>query len=117
MRAFWIDRDYDRDFASDGMSRFGVYIRRHPEPFWDRAHGFPDAVFRGRVTQAAGPFAAAAWTVASPPIMGPGLVRSHRSLVRATASYDYVDDVVEILAVLRCDKPVHVERAGSNIQE
>jgi hypothetical protein len=26
--AFWIDYDYDRENASDGISRYGAYVRR-----------------------------------------------------------------------------------------
>ena len=26
--AFWIDYDYDRENASDGVSRYGAYVRR-----------------------------------------------------------------------------------------
>ncbi|TDC45051.1 hypothetical protein E1281_31670 [Actinomadura sp. KC345] len=54
----------DRDRASDGVSRYGVYLRRYPKLFasWDDD---------GTVTGDPGAFAAAAWQVATSPIMAP----------------------------------------------
>lgn len=69
--AFWIDRDYDYDQASDGHSRYAAYIRRNAAAFtdaWDYDTPSPAA------------FASAAWRVATGPIMAPGYVRSHERI-------------------------------------
>ncbi|GHE32261.1 hypothetical protein GCM10017673_38910 [Streptosporangium violaceochromogenes] len=68
MTAFWIDEDYDRDRASQGGSRYGNYVRRHLDEFDDDWEG-PAAAAVG--------FAAAAWRIATSPVMSPGYVRSH----------------------------------------
>lgn len=104
MRAFWIDRDYDRDHASNGFSRYAAYLQQHLECFEDQVHGIPNSGL-GRLTQAAGPYAAAAWTVASPPIMAPGLIRWHRSVRTARASYDYVEDAVTVSILVERHSP------------
>ena len=44
---FWIDHDYDRDRASDGVSRYGAYVR-------DRGHLFAeiwDGTFESSLTE------------------------------------------------------------------
>ena len=62
--AFWIDHDYDREHASDGMSRYGAYVRAAAfEPYTDD----------DQVTE----LAVHAWTLASGPVMSPGYVRCH----------------------------------------
>lgn len=69
--AFWIDDEYDREKASDGVSRFGAYVRQStslPECWdgtWDDLEGR-----RAR-------FAAATWETATSPVMSPGYVRKH----------------------------------------
>jgi hypothetical protein len=68
----WVDADYDRARASDGVSRYGAYLRSHTEAF-EPLHG-PDA---GGITLDAGEFAAAALRVATGPIMSPGYLRWH----------------------------------------
>jgi hypothetical protein len=67
----WIDRDYDRANASDGVSRYGAYLRDHAHLFdpWQDA---PDRVTRDPVE-----FAIAAFKVATGPIMSPGYVGWH----------------------------------------
>ncbi|MFD0687340.1 hypothetical protein [Actinomadura fibrosa] len=52
----------DRDRASDGVSRYGVYLRRHPRLFTD----FEDPVTVDPVL-----FVIGAWQVATAPIMSP----------------------------------------------
>jgi hypothetical protein len=68
----WVDADWDRARASDGVSRYGAYLRGHAEAF-EPLHG-ADA---GGITLDAGEFAAAALRVATGPIMSPGYVRWH----------------------------------------
>jgi hypothetical protein len=65
----WIDRDHDRTSASDGVSRYGAYLRDHAHLFnpWQDA---PNGVTADPVE-----FAIAAFTVATGPIMSPGYVR------------------------------------------
>jgi hypothetical protein len=67
----WIDRDHDRANASDGVSRYGAYLRDHADLFdpWGEA---ADGVTADPVE-----FAIAAFTVATGPIMAPGYVRWH----------------------------------------
>jgi len=67
----WIDHDHDRANASDGVSRYGAYLRDHADLFdpWGEA---PDGVTRHPVE-----FAIAAFKVATGPIMSPGYVRFH----------------------------------------
>jgi hypothetical protein len=68
----WIDADYDRTSASDGVSRYGAYLCSHARLFdpWRDA----DA---GGITLDPVDFTAAAFRVATGPIMSPGLVRWH----------------------------------------
>jgi hypothetical protein len=67
----WIDRDHDRASASDGVSRYGAYLRDHADLFdpWGDA---PDGVTCDPVE-----FAIAAFKAATGPIMSPGYVRWH----------------------------------------
>ncbi|MEV0826408.1 hypothetical protein [Nonomuraea rubra] len=72
VRAFWVDADYDREAASDGVSRYGFYVR-------DRADRFGEAWDWQETGQAR--FAATAWRVATGPIMAPGYIRRHPRLL------------------------------------
>ena len=67
----WIDPDYDRANASDGVSRYGAYVRDYARLF-DPFQDAPDGVTRNPVE-----FTLAAFRVATGPIMGPGFVRWH----------------------------------------
>jgi hypothetical protein len=68
--AFWIDHDYDREHASDGVSRYGGYVRAATfEPHTDDYQVAELAVH--------------AWTLATGPIMSPGYVRCHPRIRRA----------------------------------
>jgi hypothetical protein len=59
---FWVDRDYDREYASDGISRYGAYLRDAAfEPWTDHDQAAEWAVF--------------AWRRATGPVMSPGYVR------------------------------------------
>jgi hypothetical protein len=61
---FWVDRDYDRAHASDGISRYGSYLRDATfEPWTDNDHAVEWAAF--------------AWRRATSPVMSPGYVRYH----------------------------------------
>src|SRR2546422_328484 len=73
-----IDDASDRSRASDGISRYGAYLRNSADEFrscWDGAVADPIQ------------FAAAAWRNATGPIMGPGYaeIRADINSVRITA--------------------------------
>ncbi|MFI5891948.1 hypothetical protein ACIA5D_17745 [Actinoplanes sp. NPDC051513] len=71
---FWIDRDYDREYASNGRSRYAHYLD-------DAAAAFAEIWADDPTVE----FAAIAWRVANGPIMAPGLVRHHLRVVEASA--------------------------------
>jgi hypothetical protein len=77
----FIDADWDREHASDGVSRYGVYMSTHAELFepWD------DQV--GGITADLGEFAVAAFRVATGPIMSPGYVRWHPRVLAHQVGY------------------------------
>lgn len=75
--AFWVDADYDRNSASDGVSRFGAYIRQSSLVAESWAGTYDDDQVR-RVL-----FAAAVWETANSPVMSPGYVRCHSRVLRA----------------------------------
>ena len=62
--AFWVDTDYDREYSSDGISRYAAYLRDAVfEPWTDNDRAVEWAEF--------------AWRCATGPVMSPGYVRSH----------------------------------------
>jgi hypothetical protein len=68
--AFWVDRGYDREYASDGISRYGAYLRDITfEPWTDDNQATEWAVF--------------AWERATGPVMSPGYVRHHPRVLAA----------------------------------
>ena len=64
---FGFDDAGDRDRASDGVSRYGVYLRRYPKLFASLDED-------GTVTGDPVAFTAAAWQVATSPVMAPPYV-------------------------------------------
>jgi hypothetical protein len=75
LRVCWVDEAWDHTNASDGVSRYGAYLRGHTDLFdpWEDA---PNGV-----TEDAGQFAVAAFRVACGPIMSPGYVGWHPRLL------------------------------------
>jgi hypothetical protein len=68
--AFRVDRDYDREQASDGTSRYGAYLRDATfEPWTDNDQAVEWAVF--------------AWRRATGPVMSPGYVHYHPRVLSA----------------------------------
>jgi hypothetical protein len=68
--AFWIDRDYDQEHASDGVSRYGAYVLDGRFELWtDDDQAVELAVF--------------AWRRATSPVMVPGYVRRHPRICTA----------------------------------
>jgi hypothetical protein len=70
--AFWIDHDYDRERAGDGVSRYGAHIRDSVRAF---AETWGDIAPVG--------FACVAWRLATDPLLSPGYVRAHRRVLSA----------------------------------
>jgi hypothetical protein len=68
--AFWVDQEYDRANASDGISRYGAYLRDVAfEPWTDHDQAVEWAAF--------------AWRRATGPVMSPGYVRCHPRVLAA----------------------------------
>ncbi len=86
----WIDHEHDRASASDGISRYGAYLRQ-------RADWFQDA-------DTPASFAAVAWQVATGPVMSPGLVRMRPDLHAVTVGFDEDDDRI-LSATVRVPVP------------
>jgi hypothetical protein len=80
-RVCWVDSDWDRSRASDGVSRYGAYLRGHTELF----DPWRDAL--GGITEDPGEFAIAAFQVATSPIMSPGYVRWHPRVLDHQVGY------------------------------
>jgi hypothetical protein len=98
----WIDRDHDRAAASDGVSRYGAYLRDHAGLFdpWGEA---PDGVTGDRVE-----FAVAAFKVATGPIMSPGYVRWHGRVQAYGAAWSEHDDRLLLSVTLAVASPVRL---------
>jgi hypothetical protein len=77
--AFWIDYGYDADHASDGISRYGAYVRGATSALfaecWDGTWDSPG--YR------AARFAAAAWQTATGPVMAPAYIQTHPRVLAA----------------------------------
>ena len=78
--AFWIDEEYDRDQASDGVSRFGAYVRK-ATALAECGDGTWDGPGTRQVQ-----FAAAARATATGPVMTPGYVRHHPRVLAGTVA-------------------------------
>jgi hypothetical protein len=68
--AFWVDHDYDREHASDGVSRYGAYVRGAVFEPWTGDDGAVE-------------LAEFAWRRATGPVMAPGYVRRHPRICTA----------------------------------
>lgn len=70
---FRVDGEYDREYAGDGVSRYGAYVRSRLDgsfaECWDGTWEEPAS---RRMA-----FAAAAWRTAVGPVMSPGYVGYH----------------------------------------
>jgi hypothetical protein len=65
---FRLDREYDRDYASDGHSRYGAYLNQSQATFEEIIQDDPD--------DPTVPFTSAVWRIARGPIMVPPFVAS-----------------------------------------
>jgi hypothetical protein len=92
----WVDADWDRERASDGVSRYGAYLRGHAGafvPVWDETADGRG----GTITADAGEFAAAAFQVATGPIMSPGYVRWHARVLAWQVGYGTDPDPARLI--------------------
>ncbi|MFI0412438.1 hypothetical protein [Actinomadura sp. 3N508] len=105
---FWVDEDYDRQYASDGVSRYGAYVRdRLGSSFaecWDGTWDEPS-------TQRA-EFAAAAWRTATGPVMAPGYVRHHPRVLATQVERSHWDG--SLIAAVSLVAPWPTELARSS---
>lgn len=79
IRAFEPDEDYDRAHASDGISRYGVYLVQY-------AHMFIDE--NDRPTTDPAQFAGSAWEIAHCQTMAPSYVRTHGRVQQTSTRWD-----------------------------
>jgi hypothetical protein len=99
--AFWVDHDYDRENASDGVSRYGAYVRdRDFDPWTDQDQHVELAVF--------------AWQVATTPVMSPGYVRRHPRIARAALERSDWDGSLIALVDLVMPQPRHLSYLRSD---
>jgi hypothetical protein len=104
--AFWIDYRYDREYASDGKSRYGAYVRQSSS-IAECCHGTWD---NPRVRQVR--FAAAAWETATTPVMSPGYVRRHPQLISAQVALNTWDGTLSGLVEMVTPWPHHLIRSS-----
>ncbi|MFC4328358.1 hypothetical protein ACFPC0_11020 [Streptomyces andamanensis] len=77
-----VDREGDRERASDGYSRYGSYVGAREDEFKDTWSRKLDAPLEPIA------FAIAAWRIATPPVMSPGLVDCRPDLHVVDVGYD-----------------------------
>jgi hypothetical protein len=107
-QAFWTDDEYDREHASDGVSRYGHYVRSAARSglmaeCWDGTWD-DDQVRRVR-------FAIAAWETASTPVMAPGYIRRHPRLLSGGVEYCAWDGSLTGTAALAAPWPQPLARS------
>ena len=90
--AFRIESDYDREYASDGISRYGSYLRDAAfEPWTDDDRAVEWAEF--------------AWRRATGPVMSPGYVRCHPRVRQARLQRSGWDGSLIASVRLACSWP------------
>lgn len=92
--AFWVDHEYDRERATDGISRYGERIRAEPEAFADAY---------GDIAPVA--FACTAWRLATTPALSPGYVRWHRRILSARCVRNQWDGTLSARVELVSPRP------------
>lgn len=96
---FTFDDVYDRDRASDGVSRFGVYLRRYPKLFASLDED-------GTVTGDPVAFTAGAWQVATSPVMAPPYVSWTAERLQSVALVSSeVDDALIARVLIAVPRP------------
>jgi hypothetical protein len=99
----WIDHDYDRTHASDGVSRYGAYLAGHAGLFDPWGDAGPSGITRDPVE-----FAAAALRVATGPVMSPGYVRWHGRVIGHAAARGEQDGRLVLAVTLACPAPARL---------
>ena len=88
--AFWTEEEWDREAASDGISRYGAYVRhRIPGGFeecWDGTFEI------GRAKR----FAALAWYTATGPVMAPPYANRHPAILGASLEVNFEADDADL---------------------
>ncbi|MCG5214763.1 hypothetical protein [Streptosporangium sp. KLBMP 9127] len=92
--AFWIDHEYDRERARDGISRYGEHLR-------DNTGDFSDSL--GDIAPVA--FACTAWRIATSPALSPGYVRWHRRILTAVCVRNQWDGTLSARVELVSPRP------------
>jgi hypothetical protein len=96
--AFWVDRGYDREHASDDISRYGAYLRGATFEAWtDNDQAVEWAVF--------------AWERATGPVMSPGYARYHPRVLGAHLERSGWDGRLTAGVTLVCSWPEQLTRA------
>lgn len=101
----WIDTRTDRDLASDGVSRYGAYLRQG-------AHRFRD--WDDTLTTDAAVFAAQAFEIACAPVMSPPYVVTHPRVLTCVPHRDE-DDRRALQVDLAMALPTRVGAALSGV--
>lgn len=78
VRVFEPDEEYDRNYASDHVSRYGVYLAQYRHMFCENDQLSTDAAW----------FAHAAWQIAQTPTMSPAYVRRHGRVLDTCVRWD-----------------------------
>ena len=96
---FWIDHDHDHSAASDGVSRYGHYVRdRIPDGFaecWD-------GTFETRLAER---FAVLAWRTATGPVMSPPYAHRRPPVLSARVELDSDGDSPGLIATVSIASP------------
>jgi len=101
MSVVWVDEGYDRELASDGVSRYGGYLR-------SRAHLFAD---EDAPLDPVG-FAVLAWQIASGPVMSPGYVRRRPDIEAVTCRHVEEPGLLVADVEVRLSWPAGLNRGG-----
>jgi hypothetical protein len=98
----WTNRDHDRRSAAEGVGRYGAYLKLHAARFdpWQEAPG--------KVTRDPVDFAAAAFQVATGPIMSPGYVGWHGRVQGHHAGRSAHDGRLVVAVTLAVPSPVRL---------
>jgi hypothetical protein len=96
-----VDEVYDREFASNGVSRYGAYVR-------SRAHLFAD---EGTPLDPVG-FTVLAWEIANSPVMSPGYVRRRPDIEAVTCRHSEEPGALVADVEVRVRWPAELPRSG-----
>jgi hypothetical protein len=103
VRGCWVEAEWDRTQASDGISRYGAYLRGHAERFEPFYGAGADGVTLDPVE-----FAVAALAVATGPIMSPGYLAWHPRVRDYQASRSEEDGRLLLSVTFAAPAPVRL---------